>query len=89
MGKTMKTFYCTFGMGTRLHDNYVRIEAETHKEVIDKMYNEYGSMWSICYPEEKMDCILRWGLIEVPFGTPNATGRNNCPNPLGENNGNT
>lgn len=68
----MRTYYCTFGFGQALEGRYCAVSADNVSEAHQKMYAEYGGLWSFCYPAaHKADAIDAYGLIEVPFGTKN------------------
>ena len=57
----MKKFYATFGQnhttpeGLRLKDYWVEILADSEDSAHNKMYDEYGSNWSMLYSEDDFD----------------------------------
>lgn len=70
MREGMRRFYCTFGYNSNLRNCYVVVLASDSQAAHEKMYEQYGSNWSMCYPEEKYEeCINRYGLERVAFGT--------------------
>jgi len=70
------TFYCdyriikTTSISSPLADCYVVIHG-THAATRKAMFAVYGDRWAFQYPSREEAGVERFGLREVPFGTPN------------------
>ncbi len=92
----MNKYFCTFGQNQTLKNNYVVIDADTFDEARRAMHKHYGAMWAFMHNEEEFgDQPAKYGLMEVPFGTPNkricevmgehsCTDRSQCFEPCGD-----
>jgi hypothetical protein len=66
-------WYGTFGYGQVLAQNYVVLEAKDYIDAFSKMTKHYENLWSHLYTEGAFaGQAERYGLTEVPLGTPNA-----------------
>jgi hypothetical protein len=65
-------YYFTFGCGQKLAGCYVVISATSREEARTFMMKVYGAKWGFSYDEKDfLPQIEKYGLREVPFGTPN------------------
>lgn len=67
----MKEFIFTFGFDHRLKGCFVAIRAENSNVAREEMFRMYGPKWALQYDSREAAGVKRWGLREVPFGTPN------------------
>jgi hypothetical protein len=68
----MKDYIATFGLGSILGKNFVRVPAESAHEARRTMFAIYGNLWAFLYEDEDAAGVNPFKLTEVPLGTPNA-----------------
>lgn len=49
----MNRYICTFGAGQENEGKYVLVIASNMDKAIDKMFEEYGNDWCMCYSENQ------------------------------------
>ena len=64
-------YICTFGVNHPLGGCYVVLGVATEADARREMFGMYGSRWAFVYNNREAAGVERYGLREVPFGTPN------------------
>lgn len=67
-----REFIFTFGVNHPLGKCYVVVRAADAVVAREKMFCTYGQRWAFQYESREAAGAERYGLREVPFGTPNA-----------------
>lgn len=67
----MKTYYLTFGYNSALRRSYAEIRAENYESARAQAFAHHGSEWAFLYDSPEEAGVFRFGLEEVPLGTPN------------------
>lgn len=65
-------YFFTFGQNQTLARNYVVVESESYDGARVQMVSAYGTVFAFQYDEASFrGQPAKYGLLEVPFGTPN------------------
>lgn len=64
----MKNWYFTFGQGTPLRDNFVKITGESLNAAREAMIMKRGLTWAMQYSEEEfLQLMAKYDLKEIPL----------------------
>ncbi len=64
----LKSFFVTYGCGTRQSRKFSKVEAKSYEEAYGKVHDAIGEKFSFLYDERQFSGqIEKFGLLEIPL----------------------